>query len=79
MFSPKLYRILEYDYGEDLDRKYSVQYKSWGIWWDVNKHIVDYYEIVLFNDYEGAAKHIGHIQKYGNGPITRIVDKIKVR
>jgi len=76
---PKLYRIIEYDYGHD-NVKYGIQYKHFGLWWDVivDDHLVDTHFILTFDVQAKALAHIDFLNKYGSGPVTRIVDKVKI-
>ena len=75
---PKLYRILEYDFGNGKELRYGVQFKKAGIWFDVINELAEWYEVLLFDSKEDATIHIEFRYKYGSGPLTRIVDKIKI-
>ena len=75
---PKFYRIIEYDFGNNKQLRYGVQFKKVGIWFDVINEMAEWYEVLLFDSKEDASNHIDFRYKYGAGPVTRIVDKIKI-
>lgn len=78
--NPKLYRIIEFDYGWEQPKKYGIQYKRMGMWFDVieEDRMIDAYCLKTFKTSEEANKYIEYLNTYGNGPVTRIIEKIKI-